>query len=60
MTPRKQRAVRLGEDGLAQVTTIAAGEFEGNESAAIRRLLALGLAAWAAGARTPDQVGRKR
>jgi hypothetical protein len=48
--------VRMNEDGRSRVEAVAEQEFEGNRSAALRRLLALGLAAWQQGHRTPDTI----
>lgn len=60
MTPRRNTPIRFTPEGLEAADAVAAAQFEGNRSQAIRRLLALGLAAWAAGCRTVEEVGRKR
>lgn len=57
---REYVAVRLSADGLRAVDGIAFDHFDGNRSLAIRRLLALGVAAWAAGIRAPADIRRKR
>jgi hypothetical protein len=48
--------VRMNDQGLKLVDHVADEAFEGNRSAAMRRLLALGLDAWAKGIQTPDQI----
>lgn len=58
VTPRAYVAIRLNPDGIKAVDEIAAAEFEGNRSMAIRRLVELGLAAWRTGARASDDIGR--
>lgn len=60
VTPREYVAVRLSVDGLQAVDAIAADHFDGNRSLTIRRLLSLGIAAWAADIREPSDIRRKR
>ena len=58
MPSRSYTPVRIGENGLKRADEIAEARFEGNRSAAIRYLLQLGLAAWHAGAHSPEQVAK--
>lgn len=59
MVTKHQMNVRLGDDLIAALAVVADSAFEGSRSMALRRLLILGLGAWNAGARSPEQVGRK-
>ena len=52
--------VRINDDGHGRLQAVADAEFEGNRSAALRRLLALGLAAWQAGHREPGTIREPR
>jgi hypothetical protein len=56
MAAREHRQVRLSPEGESATREIAKAEFEGNFSAALRKLLLLGLTAWQQGHRTPDTI----
>lgn len=48
----------MKDDGLSKVDAVAAEIPSGNRSVAVRHLLAMGLAAWEFGARSPAEVAR--
>jgi hypothetical protein len=56
MPPRQHTAIRLSEESLKQVELIVASEPEATRSMILRRLLALGLAAWQQGHRSPETI----
>lgn len=55
VTERKHTAIRLSESALVEVDKVAV-ELDEARSVALRRLLALGLAAWSAGHRTAQTI----
>lgn len=60
MTARTHTAIRLSEQSLEAVDAIVMLDPETTRASVLRRLLALGLAAWQQGHRTPDTIRKAR